>query len=262
MIREISKILKRSNENTLIYKMLLGHLAYKTDVSKVMSFDRFGNSITNEKVFIYLADSFIINGHAKGVYTDETVKAIAKKANRNRHLLPGAKAPDFFVIDTTHAKDIAKYRFDTCKTSLSLSQLYYANEARIKPMYKSLYGVNAKYTILVFWASDCGHCRTDIPKLNENLKKLKGTVDYKVFAVQTKEDYEAWRKFIIENNLDFINVYDPVHLNSFAEKYDVESTPVIFLLDKDKKIRAKRIGVDQVTELLEMFEKIEKEQMK
>jgi peroxiredoxin len=242
--------------------MLLGHFTYKIENNKTMSFDRSGNSITFEKVFIYLADSFIVNGHANGVYTDETVKMIKKKVDRNRHLLPGATAPDFYVIDTTHANDIAKYRFDTCKTSISLSKLYFENEAKIKPFYKNLHGVNAKYTILVFWASDCGHCKTDIPKLNDSLATIKGKVDFKVFAVQTKEDVPEWKRFIKEQKLDFINVYDPVHLNSFAEKYDVESTPVIFLLDKDKKIRAKRVGVDQVKELLGIFEKIDKEQVK
>jgi hypothetical protein len=80
--------------------------------------------------------------------------------------------------------------------------------------------------------------------------------------VQTKDDYSEWTKFIRENKLDFINVYDPIHLNSFAEKYDVESTPVIFILDKDKRVKVKRVGVGQVLELLELFERIEKEQKK
>jgi len=262
IIKEIDKILVQCDEKTMIYKMLLGHFTYKYEQSKIMSFDRLSNSITMEKVFIHLAEKYIIPGHAEGVYTDETVKAIKQKVLRNKPLLPGAKAPDIFVIDTVYAKRVIKMGFDTCKTSLTLTKCYEKNSAELSPMWKTLHSVNAKYTVLVFWASDCGHCQTEIPRLNDTLKTIKGKIDFKVFAVQTKDDYEVWRKFIIDKKLDFINVFDPVHINSFKDKYDVESTPVIFLLDKDKKIKVKRVGVPQVVELLEIFEKIDKEQKK
>ena len=127
-------------------------------------------------------------------------------------------------------------------------------------MFKTLYGVKAKYTILVFWASDCGHCKTEIPKLNDTLKLYKGKIDFKVFSVQTKDDFETWRQFIIEHKLDFINVYDPVHLNSFKDKYDVQSTPIIYILDANKRIKAKKVGIDQLIELLLIFDKIDKGQ--
>lgn len=262
VIKEIDMIMAKCKEGNLTYQMLLGHFTYKYEQNKNMSFDRFGNSVTFEKVFIHLADNYISNGHAKGVYADETVKKIKEKADNNRNILPGAKAPDIYVIDTTDAKRVIKMKFDTCKTSQTLTKQYekYANE--LAPMWKTLYQVNAKYTVLVFWASDCGHCQTDIPRLNDTLKTIKGKIDYKVFAVQTKDDYEVFRKFIVDHKLDFINVYDPVHINSYKAKYDVESTPVIFILDKDKKIKAKKIGVKQVVELLELFERIEKEQNK
>jgi thiol-disulfide isomerase/thioredoxin len=262
IIMEIDKMLAKCDENSTIYKMLLGHFTYKYEQNKTMNFDKYGNSVTFEKVFIHMGERYILTGHAKGVYTEETIKAINKKVIRNKPLLPGNQAPDFNVIDTTDAKVVSKMRFDTCKTSESLSRYYYSNEAKLKPMFKNLHGVKAKYTVLVFWASDCGHCKTDIPKLNDSLAKAKGKIDFKVFAVQTKDDYAEWTKFIRENKLDFINVYDPIHLNSFADKYDVESTPVIFILDKDKRVKVKRVGVGQVLELLELFERIEKDQKK
>ena len=131
-------------------------------------------------------------------------------------------------------------------------------------MFKTLYGVNAKYTVLVFWAVDCGHCQTEIPKLKEELDKLKGKIDFKVFAVQTKDDlYDNWRKFIVEKKLtDFLHYYDPIHLNNLKENFDIYSTPVIYILDKDKRIKAKRLGAEQVAEMLKTLENIEKEQKK
>jgi thiol-disulfide isomerase/thioredoxin len=260
IIKEIDKILGKCDEKTLIYKMLLGHFTYKYEQSKKMSFDKNSNSITDEKIFIHLAEKYIVAGHAEGVYSDETVKAIQQKVVRSKPLLPGSKAPDIFVIDTIHAKEVIKMGFDTCQSSPTLTKCYEKNADKLAPMWRTLYQVNAKYTVLVFWASDCGHCITEIPKLNDTLKTIKGKIDYKVFAVQTKDDYEVWRNQIIKHKLDFINVFDPVHINSFKDKYDVESTPVIFILDRDKKIKVKKVSVSQVVELLEIFEKIDKDQ--
>lgn len=55
-----------------------------------------------------------------------------------------------------------------------------------------------------------------------------------------------------------MNVYDPVHINNIKTKYDIFSTPVIYLLDKDKKIKAKRLSVDQAVEMIKVFDKQEK----
>jgi thiol-disulfide isomerase/thioredoxin len=110
----------------------------------------------------------------------------------------------------------------------------------------------------VFWSVDCGHCQTEIPKLNEELKELKGKIDFTTFAVYTKEDFEAWRKFILEKKLDFVNVFDPIHINNLKEKYDIYSTPVIYILDKDKKIKAKRLGSEQVIDMLKFLDGLDK----
>jgi hypothetical protein len=95
--------------------------------------------------------------------------------------------------------------------------------------------------------------------LRDNLKALGANVDVKVFAVQTKEEmFDDWRKFIIEQKLNIINVFDPVNLNNIKEKFDIDSTPVIYLLDKDKKIKGKKLSADQVTEIIKNLESIGK----
>ncbi|MBA3663115.1 MAG: redoxin domain-containing protein [Bacteroidetes bacterium] len=262
MIAELDKLFARCTEGNLVYNLLLGHFTYKAETNKNMLFDKDGNSLTYEKVFVHLADKYIVSGKAKAVYSDETVKIIKDRTDIIRNLLPGATVAELYMIDTIHGKQVMKMGFDTCKSSITLSNLYYKKEAQLKPLYKTLSSVTAKYTVLVFWASDCGHCMTDIPKLKENLDKIKGKIDYKVFAVQTKDEYEAWRKFIIDKKLDFINVFDPMHLNNIKDRFDINSTPVIYILDKNKKIKAKKISHEQVVELLELFEKMDKEQNK
>ena len=42
---------------------------------------------------------------------------------------------------------------------------------------------------------------------------------------------------------DFINVSDTDNKTNFRVFYDIYSTPVLYLLDKDKKILAKRLDI-------------------
>ena len=76
-----------------------------------------------------------------------------------------------------------------------------------------------------------------------------------MFSVYTQHEYEKYGKYIIDNKLDWINIYDGVHINNIKEKYDIYSTPVIYVLDRNKKIKAKRIGVEQVKDIVKAMEK-------
>lgn len=250
-IVEVDRILAKCGGENLVYNLLLSYLTHKYEQSKIMGFD---------KVFVHIADKYILSGKASKVYTKETVEKIRERIDILRNLLLGAQVSELYMIDTTNGKQVRKMGFDTASTSKSITDLYYKNIEKLTPLYKTLYQVNAKYTILVFWAVDCGHCQTEVPKLHEDLKAIRGTIDHKVFAVQTKDDlFETWRKFLIEKKLtDFIHVFDPIHLNNLKERFDIYSTPVIYVLDKDKKIKAKRLGAEQVVDFLKSLEQIEK----
>jgi thiol-disulfide isomerase/thioredoxin len=255
VIQEIDRVLASCNQGNLVYNLLIGYFTYKYEQSKIMGFD---------KVFVHVADKYIISGKAKAVYSEETVTKIKERVDIMRNLLLESKVQELYAIDTTYGKQVRKMGFDTASSSKSLTDLYYKNIEKLTPMFRTLYQVNAKYTVLVFWAVDCGHCQTEIPKLHEDLKALKGKVDYKVFAVQTKDDlFDTWRKFLIEKKMtDFIHVFDPIHLNNLKERFDIYSTPVIYVLDKDKKIKAKRLGAEQVVEMLKALDAADKAQEK
>ncbi len=261
LIQEVDKFLAKCNEGSNIYNVMLGYFTHSFENNKTMTFDNRGNTITFEKAFVHMCDKYILSGKAKDVYSEETVTKIRQKIDIMRNLLPGAKVPDISMFDTIGGKALMKMGFDTARSSTAISALYEKNISQITPLYKNLYQVSAKYTILVFWAEDCGHCQTEIPKLNENLKELKGKVDFKVFAVQTKgELFDKWRKFVVDKKLDFINVYEGIPFNNLRDKFDIFATPVIYILDKDKKIKAKKLAAEQVVEIINIMEKMEKKQ--
>jgi hypothetical protein len=49
----------------------------------------------------------------------------------------------------------------------------------------------------------------------------------------------------------WLNAWDPYNESDFRKKYDIYSTPVIYLLDKERKIIAKRIAVDQLGDVVD-----------
>lgn len=116
--------------------------------------------------------------------------------------------------------------------------------------------VKAKYTVLVFYSPDCGHCITEMPKLDSMYRavlKGKGT---KIFAVRTETPEKTWKDFIQKHHLeDWINVWDPENTSGYRSKYDVYSTPVIYLLDERKIIRGKRLDYLTIPKVIEMLEK-------
>jgi len=249
LIKELDWVLNACVPDGMIYNLLLAHFTYKYEQDKRINFD---------KVFVHLADNYILNGKAKQVYSDETTEAIKKRVDIMRNLLEGVKATELYMIDTINGKKVMQMGFDTAKTSAGATELYLKNIEKLTPMFKTLYMQNAKYTVLLFWDVDCSHCQTELPKLRDDLKKLDGKIDYKVFSVYTKEDYEKWRKYLIDKKYNFIHVFDPIHLNNIKDKYDIVSTPVIYILDKDKKIKAKKLPADAVAGYIEYLESLEK----
>ena len=144
-----------------------------------------------DAVFVHMVEKYYVTNQAYWVDSAQLAK-ITERAYILNPILIGKKAPPITMIDST-GKTI------------------------------SLYDVKAKYTIAIFWDVDCGHCKKEIPKLQElYTNKLKG---------------------------------------KGIEVYAIYSTPFIYLLDENKIIRAKHIDVDQLGDLIDILEK-EKEREK
>ena len=245
---EIDKMLDKTIPGSLINKILIGYFTYNYETSKIMGYD---------KIFIHMAEKYFKTGKANGVYNDETIiSKIIKRAEKLKPIAIGSKAPELYLINAKDIDQVNKMGFDKANTSEELTSLYYKNQEAITKLFYKLSDVNAKYTLLAFWDVDCGHCQKEIPKLIEEYHKLqKKGIDIKVLSVYTLFETDKYLKYIVEHNLDWINTYDGIHFNNVVEKYDVYSTPVFYLLDKNKIIKAKRFGVDQLEKLIEVFDK-------
>lgn len=114
----------------------------------------------------------------------------------------------------------------------------------------SLHQVNAKYIVLYFWETDCGHCKISTPLLYDIYKKNKDK-GLEVFTVYTQDKKQEWLDYINDKGFDWINAWDPKQSTFFRLFYDIYSTPTVYLLDENKKIIAKRISVEALGEMLD-----------
>lgn len=115
----------------------------------------------------------------------------------------------------------------------------------------SLHEVQAPFILLLFWEPNCGHCKKQVPLAKKEIYERFSPHGLKVFAVDTHTDKKQWEEFIEKNGLfDFINCWDPNRQSNYWTYYNVFATPVMYILDKDKKIIAKSLAVDQMVDLL------------
>jgi peroxiredoxin len=167
-----------------------------------------------DAVFVHMAKNYYMSG--KAYWADSSLIAkISERAIKLEPILLGKVAPNLFMKDT-------------------LGNM------------QSLHGLKSDYTIAYFWDPDCGHCKKETPKLKKFYENFKDELGVEVFAVNTTKEEQLWKNFINEHDLSFINVQDPEQRTAFKYRYDIYSTPVVYLLDKDKKIIAKRLGVEDI----------------
>jgi len=211
VIPQALKIIDRSRKSKLVFQFVSQFLLNNGLQSKVMGMDA---------LFVCIADSVYLNGDA--TWADSTTLAkINEEAYLTRQNLIGKKAPEMIMEN-------------------------------MEGEYESMHQLQSTYTILAFWEPSCGHCKKEIPDLYNNvyLKYIDQNID--CFVVNIDDDKKEWSEFVDKNQLTgWHHVWDPTNQSRFRFKYNVKTTPLLYLLDKDKKIIAKRIDIPTLIKLLD-----------
>jgi peroxiredoxin len=109
-----------------------------------------------------------------------------------------------------------------------------------------------KITIIDFWASWCGPCRSSFPRLKQLYDKYheKGL---NIIGLSTDKDEMAWKQAIIKDGLPWHNV---LQTKGFAkETYNVQMIPWNFILDNEGRIIAKDLrGVALARKISELLD--------
>lgn len=173
-----------------------------------------------ENVFVAVAEKYYLGGEAFWA-SEKTLENIRREVYFRKNNLIGATAKELFLPDE-------------------------------EGNYHSLHQQSTPFTLVVFWEPECGHCKKQLPQLFEEVFLKTDPSKLAVMAVYTQDKQEEWHDFLYEHELNgWLNVWDPDRASNFQMNYNIRSTPMTYLLDKDKKIIAKKLTVDQVKQLLD-----------
>ncbi len=222
--KESDHLLKKTLGTKELFKYTLFWLTKNAESSKVMGMD---------EVFVYLVENYYMKGDAFWLNNDEltryTDRAMKIAPNVIGNLAPQVKLPN---VVTKKEEDL-------------------------------LVNFKARYTLLIFYSPNCGHCQKELPEIDSLYKAVLKDKGVKVFTVSTEGSEQSINDFITKNNLtDWTNTWDPEHIGDWRGKYDVYSTPTIYLLNEKKIIKGKRLDHSNIAGLLDMIEKKEKAEKK
>jgi len=175
-----------------------------------------------DAVYVHMVDNYYSNGRAYWS-EEEQLKSMQENAERTRPLLIGKQAPNMKM-------------------------------SRRDGTPVELYELKANYTILYFWQFACPSCKKSTPYMKEFYAKWKDK-GVEIFSICTKQGEigKCW-EYIDDNEIgEWLHATDKYM--RFYKDYDIRSTPSIFVLDENKKIVSKRIGAQQLDELLTALER-------
>ena len=222
IIKESDYLLLLARSAPEMYKFLLNWLTDEYIYPKYMGQDA---------VFVHLFEKY----HSKGISSwlnEKQMTAISNRAYMLMSNLIGEQAANLEMVDSAGSS-------------------------------VPLYSMNAPYIIVCFWDPTCSHCREEVPKMDSmyNAKWEKEGVQMYAVLTESKE-FAKWREFINKYNLQsWVNVYqteeqkksaEDAKKPSYKQLYDVTQTPTLYLLDKDKRIIAKKLTWQQLDDVLQM----------
>ncbi|MCE6992997.1 TlpA family protein disulfide reductase [Dyadobacter sp. CY323] len=177
-------------------------------------------TVGTEAVWVHMATKYYLSGEMS--ILEENRKRVAEKVATLKDLLVNKTFPALALTDPTGKK-------------------------------VSVQAIQADYTVLFFYAPTCGHCKEASPLLKAFYDKNKAN-GIKVMTVSTEHNMEEWKSFIKTYHLEeLINGFDALKQIDFNRKFDVVTTPTIYVLDKNKKIIARKMPVEQLEDFLNYY---------
>jgi len=207
-------------------KYLIWYITNKFETSKIMCIE--------DGVFVHMAKNYYCQGRAWWC-DSATIAKMCEAADRMSYTLCGTTAPDLQL-------------YDTAGVPKRLFAMQTAN------------GSVPPYTFVIFWDPTCGHCQKVVPELYNTYLKHKNE-GWKVYSIASRDKEKEWRDYLQKHPeiKEWVNVCKLEentiwHLNLY--NYNNISNPTIFILDRNKKVIAKKIDVEKIEEFLKNYEEV------
>ncbi len=229
----IDYVIEKASGNEKTKQNWLSTLLNKYANSKIIGMDG---------VYVHLVLNYYAKGDTPWV-DEEKILEMVDNATKLDPLLIGKIAPEIALplldIEGTIAKDSLEE--DEHKKFVVGEKV-------------SLHQLDSPFKVLFIWAPDCGHCKKSMPKMIDFYDKFESR-GVKMYAIchQTYKNTPDCADFIVERPgmLKWINLTDPYFRSKYQTIYNVKSTPQIYILNEKNEILIKKIGSEQIEEVME-----------
>lgn len=205
-------------------KYFIWYLGQKFQKSNIMCFD---------DVYVHIAQKYYCTGRAWWV-DSALIAKICEETTKASHVLCNKMAPNMLNLDTA---DIPR----------------------------ELYKEAGTYTFIFFWDPTCSHCKKVVPILDSIFDANKDK-NWTVYAVASENKYVEWREYIRKHPEihDWVNVCKSSKYAPWPYRkrdYNNLSNPTIYIIDKDKRVIAKKIQEGNLAEFMEHMVKEDKKKL-
>lgn len=221
IIREVDRMILYARPSNEMYKFMMVHFVQKYINPEYMGQDA---------VFVHLFEKYINSGQTD-FFTEQYKDFMTRRAYSMMANLIGRPAADLDMVDSLD-----------------------------KP--RNLFSVQSDLTVVCFWDPTCSHCKEVVPKLDSVFKTKWKNQGVSIYGVMTDGGKPNWIQFIKDHRMnDWIHVYElpstaakisAENKPSYKQLYDVYQTPLLYLLDKDKRIIAKKLSLEQLDEVIQL----------
>lgn len=225
-------VIKYDNSDTLIYYVdsLIGRCKPGGEMFKFLVNDFTKRALTDnvmghDRAYVYMVNKYFKTGKVTWMSPSD-VEMNVQRADKYEKILIGKTVPDL-----------------ACPLDTEDSQWH------------SLSELDNRYRLLVFWSVECGHCTKEMPQLQEFLENNKDKYNIGIMAVHTEGEIEKMREFCEKYKITFTTCNGLFANYDWREYFDIEKTPVIFVLDKQNKILAKNVPVAALGQVMDLLEK-------
>jgi thiol-disulfide isomerase/thioredoxin len=102
----------------------------------------------------------------------------------------------------------------------------------------SLADYKGKVVLIDFWATWCGPCIAELPKMTEVYAKHQGD-DFEIIGVSLDQGSAPLTQFLAENpKMSWPQIFNPDNPGELADKFGVQAIPTMFLVDKQGVVRS------------------------
>jgi len=109
----------------------------------------------------------------------------------------------------------------------------------------SMESLVGKVVLIDFWATWCGPCKQALPHLKEIAHTFEGQ-PLVVISISLDEDDAAWKKFVAENGMTWIQYRDGGFDGEIATQFAVKAIPTTFTIDADGFVQDQQVGDGEI----------------